>query len=221
MRQSQGKMKERENVWAQLAAHRLCVFHDANNRTFVAPLPEFSSTSALARKSSLSYVRETLLTDLFGIPLALQYDAFGKPHALDIPWTISFSHSLKYLAFSISNNHAVGVDVEAFRPTLEQVAPRVFHASELQCIAAHPRPELARQFLWGAKEAVYKAWGKRELIFREAMRVNQLPDTEGMPFELQFSHRGHARKYTLHPLILPGNEVLVCSTACEILSEPR
>lgn len=196
------------------------MFHDDNSRVLVAPIPRFSFSTAAERKQLLAEFRNQALESIFHQPVRLNHNALGKPSLPDFSLGISFSHSNRYLAIHLASNHKPGIDVEANRPSLSQVAPRVFHDSELNLIGAHAKAQFGRQLLWGAKESVYKSWGKRGLLFKTTMVVEHIPQSAGEPFHLNFNFNEHRRRYTLNSIALPDEELLVFTTHCQILSEP-
>jgi hypothetical protein len=208
-------------LWNRISAHPSCVFQDDDSRVFVAAIPKFSFSSAAERKNELSVLRNQVLESIFHQPVRLNYNPLGKPFLLDFPVGISFSHSNRFLAIHLASKHEPGIDVEANRPSLIQVAPRVFHESELKMIDAHSNPQFGRQLLWGAKESVYKSWGKRQLLFKTSMIVEELPRLSGEPFHLNFSFNEYQRRFSLNSISLDNGELLVFTTSCQILSEPK
>ena len=72
----------------------------------------------------------------------------------------------------------VGIDIEAFRPQLMQVAPRVFTPSELHAVERRntvAERDAIRCLIWAAKEAAWKAFGP-DLAFKTGIEVLTFPD---------------------------------------------
>jgi 4'-phosphopantetheinyl transferase EntD len=62
----------------------------------------------------------------------------------------------------------IGVDIESLRPQIEKIKSKFCRPEELE-FAVTPVQTL---LIWSAKEAMYKAYGKKEIDFREQMRVH-------------------------------------------------
>lgn len=88
----------------------------------------------------------------------------GKPYLVNFPHHISISHSYDYAAVMISLHGPVGVDIEQISGKIARVADRFLIPEELEFI------DRGRYYdhlyaCWGAKEAVYKWYGKGGLPF--------------------------------------------------------
>ncbi len=96
-------------------------------------------------------------------------DQWGKPHLVGSPYEISISHS-KDRAAAIIGEGLVGVDIQALTRQMERVAHRVIQEEKIK--DGDPYTRLLRLHVyWGAKEALYKAYGMRDLDFTHDMRV--------------------------------------------------
>jgi phosphopantetheinyl transferase (holo-ACP synthase) len=96
-------------------------------------------------------------------------DEFGKPYLEYSAYHVSISHSAGMAAAvgSLVNN---GVDIQKIVPKLEAIARRVMRPEELEGI--QPESSLEHlHVLWGAKECLYKAYGRRQLDFREHILI--------------------------------------------------
>jgi phosphopantetheinyl transferase len=96
-------------------------------------------------------------------------DEFGKPYLLNSTLHISLSHSGNKAAVIISPK-PVGIDIQYFTPKIERIERKFMRIEESNCLSAKYRLEHLHVF-WGAKESLYKAYGKRELEFREHIIV--------------------------------------------------
>lgn len=92
-------------------------------------------------------------------------DEFGKPHLENSPYQISISHS-HGLAAVIAAPEAVGIDIQFLVPKIERIAYKFMRPEETACLHPDYRIEHLHVF-WGAKESLYKAYGRRMLDFRE------------------------------------------------------
>jgi 4'-phosphopantetheinyl transferase len=108
------------------------------------------------------------------------YDAHSKPYIKDSSLKISISHSYGLVAVIIDREKETGIDIEIIKPKIERIASKFMSNDELQYIDQAHRIE-ALYVHWCAKEALYKLYGKKELIFRENLLVE--------PFE--YKQEGH------------------------------
>ncbi|GAB3643996.1 4'-phosphopantetheinyl transferase family protein [Spirosoma arcticum] len=114
------------------------------------------------------------LAEMQGLAYAgLQKDAFGKPHLVGLPGSISLSHTGGWAAAVLHRSKPVGIDIEPVRDQFQRVVPRVLSTDEI----AHANGDSARLAVyWCAKEALYKLYGKRNLTFREHLHVEPFAD---------------------------------------------
>lgn len=90
-------------------------------------------------------------------------DEFGKPRLDNSPYHISISHSWN-LAAAIAAPSAVGIDIQRLVGKIGRLAHKFMRPEEMEALQTATRLEHLHVF-WGAKEALYKAYGKRELDF--------------------------------------------------------
>lgn len=97
-------------------------------------------------------------------------DEFGKPHLQPAECQINYSHSQKFLFWGTHSVYRIGVDVETIRPQLLKIKHKFCRPDEFEFI---PNLEEISYLLaiWSAKEAIYKAYGKKEVDFREHMQI--------------------------------------------------
>ena len=92
------------------------------------------------------------------------YDAFGKPHLKDKNY-LSISHSFTFTAIIISKKKPVGIDVEKQRDKIVKIAHKFTPIEEYNTIANHEALVSKLTVVWGAKESLYKIYGKKKLRF--------------------------------------------------------
>ena len=92
------------------------------------------------------------------------YDAFGKPHLKDKNY-LSISHSFTFTAIIISEKKPVGIDVEKQRDKIVKIAHKFTPIEEYNTIANHDALVSKLTIVWGAKESLYKIYGKKKLRF--------------------------------------------------------
>ncbi len=96
-------------------------------------------------------------------------DEYGKPYLEDSPYQISISHSNGWVAI-IAAPAAVGVDVQLVVEKIERIAYKFMREEEMAALSAEYRLENLHVY-WGAKEALYKAYGRREIDFIEHLHI--------------------------------------------------
>lgn len=97
-------------------------------------------------------------------------DEAGKPHLRDSLFHVSISHTVDYAA-AIAHPNPCGVDVQRIVPRIRKIAHKfVGEAEQSQLIPEHELLQL--HLIWSAKEAMYKAFGRRELDFRQHLFVD-------------------------------------------------
>lgn len=121
-----------------------------------------SMKSDLHQKGFLSIrhlLKEIGLTDA-----DLQYDEFGKPH-LDKGRFISITHSFTFTAIIFSYESEVGIDIEKQREKILKIAHKFTPIKEYKTIANVDALISKLTIVWGAKESLYKIYGKKKLLF--------------------------------------------------------
>ena len=117
-----------------------------------------------------------LINETMGSGFTMEYDTFGKPWPINRSGFISLSHSANWVAFCFHPNQPMGIDVETTRPQLAKVAPRILHQSELLILEESQNKQRTLQLFWGGKEALYKAYGKKNLEFSTQLVLSGIED---------------------------------------------
>lgn len=91
-------------------------------------------------------------------------DTFGCPYLVGAPTRISISHS-HHMAAVIVGVQACGIDIQRWDARLLRLAPR-FAAPEERAFLQGQDQQQGLQVLWGAKEALFKAYARGGLDFR-------------------------------------------------------
>ena len=112
-----------------------------------------------------------LLHTLSGRPIRgkLFKDEYGKPYLEDSSFHISLSHS-KDMAAVIASPFVCGIDIQLIVPKIERIAPKFMSQAELKAIVNNPI--LHMHIVWGAKECLYKSYGKRKLDFKKHIFID-------------------------------------------------
>ena len=118
----------------------------------------------------------------------LYKDPAGKPHLRDSHFHISLSHTVNYAA-AIAHPNPCGIDVQRIVPKIERLAPKFVSAAEnIQLKEADKLLQL--HLIWSAKEALYKAYGRRELDFKEHLYVDFQDYQPGKTVAAATLHKG-------------------------------
>ncbi len=104
-----------------------------------------------------------LVHDLTGVPErhALLKDEFGKPFLREMDLHLSISHSRIYAA-AVLSPMVCGIDIQLIIPKIELLAPKFMLPEDMASIEPADKIEYLH-VCWSAKEALYKAYGKREI----------------------------------------------------------
>jgi 4'-phosphopantetheinyl transferase len=92
----------------------------------------------------------------------------NKPSLRDCPFHISLSHTGQYGAAILHQTQKVGIDIEYTKEKIQKIKHKFLSFKELN-EAGHTLEELT--VYWCAKEALYKIYDQRQLIFSEHIRI--------------------------------------------------
>ncbi len=126
----------------------------------------------------------------------IEKDEVGKPRITNCDYHFSVSHTDGWAA-AIIGLSAVGIDVELFTPKIERIKNKFCNQVELT--QNGELKDLVR--IWGAKESMYKAYGKRKVLFAEEMAVD---DKKGV-----LKKNGITHHFDVHSKIYEDEIVLV------------
>lgn len=100
----------------------------------------------------------------------LMYDGFGKPYLKDGKH-ISITHSFTFAAIIISDDTPVGIDIEKRRDKILKIAHKFTPIEAYKSIANHDALVSKLTIVWGAKESLYKIYGKKKLLFLDHIYI--------------------------------------------------
>lgn len=130
----------------------------------------------------------------------LIYDEKGKPHLKDDK-EISITHSFEFTAIIVSDKR-VGIDIEKQREKIKIIAPKFTPVEEYNALG--PKDLIKKlTIVWGAKEALYKLYGKKGLRFYEDIFVHDFNFSAGTT-NAEVNHHGNKTHYTLNFLDFEG-----------------
>ena len=99
-------------------------------------------------------------------------DDHGKPHIVNIQGDISFTHSHSHAAAIYSKTRLVGIDIQIATDKISRIARKFISEAEAGYIDIHDNKLDYHHVLWGAKESLYKAYGRRKVEFRDNLFVD-------------------------------------------------
>ncbi|MBI2279219.1 MAG: 4'-phosphopantetheinyl transferase superfamily protein [Bacteroidetes bacterium] len=97
----------------------------------------------------------------------ISYNGFGKPF-LSNKVEISISHAGDFAVIALNTSKKCGIDIEKISSKVERIKYKFLNVQELEI--AKTLEELT--LFWCAKEALYKLYGDKELIFNEQLFVS-------------------------------------------------
>lgn len=101
------------------------------------------------------------------------YEDSGKPVMTYPPGYISISHSGCFAGVICDAEHPVGIDIEQFRPRIENVACKFLSKEEAEHITDSASRVQHLVTIWAAKEAMYKLMGKSDVEFDHDIRLGR------------------------------------------------
>lgn len=136
-------------------AHRLVLTQEEQEE--VTRLPE---------RSRLDWMATRYLIHLFTGSterVAGAKDVFGRPFHPGVDYHLSLSHT-KGFAAAILSPAATGIDIQCWDHRMHRVAHKFVNEEE-QAWTEGPDQDAYQHVIWGAKESLYKAHGRRQLNF--------------------------------------------------------
>lgn len=97
-------------------------------------------------------------------------DEYGKPHLEGSSYQISLSHSRDMVAV-IASPKKVGIDIQTHVEKISRIAHKFSNTEELKHISSNDYIE-SLHVIWGAKESMYKAYGRKGVDFKKHMSVS-------------------------------------------------
>lgn len=145
-------------------------------RLFLANEMQFHLNKMHPKRRSEWLAGRWLLKEVAGKNAICQKDKFGKPYLKNSTRYISISHSHGLAAVSVGER-SLGIDIQKITPKIRRIAHKFMRPTEADSLENESYLDHLTVY-WSAKEALYKAYGKKELDFRKNILVT--------PFTYQF-----------------------------------
>lgn len=122
-------------------------------------------------------------------------DDFGKPYLVDSSYHISMSHT-KNRAAIIAGPTSVGIDIQTKVSKIERIAHKFISDDEW---SAFPQMSIENMHIfWGAKECLYKAYGRKNLNFKSNIIISPIHfDDSAGSFKGEIKVKQFCQKYDL------------------------
>lgn len=156
----------------------------------------FDTTTIPKKKNDLhlkQWLAVRLLCYEFLNDFEINYAKNGKP-LLTNGLGFSVSHSGNYAAIII-NDTPCGIDIEKVSEKVDRIKHKFLNKAELDDIHSSDHPLRMLTIYWSAKEALYKLYGKKELIFQDQLLISPLKDADLFNGTIQTKKMKHS--YTL------------------------
>lgn len=162
------------------------------------------------RKRSEWLASRELLFRIADLPERVEclYDDFGKPYLAGIEKHISVSHSSSWATAMISPQ-SCGVDIQIYSKTVERISGKFLSVNEINQTDQLSNRLHHLHLLWGAKESMYKAYGKKRLEFRQHIFINSL-DIVSCTGKGEIRYEDIHLPYEIHFRILPEAALVFC-----------
>jgi phosphopantetheinyl transferase len=98
------------------------------------------------------------------------YDCNGKPYLSDSNTFISISHSKGMCALFLSTQ-PVGIDLQVYNSRIKTIENKYLNPSEISLIE---NEEDDLHYFWCAKEAVFKAHGRKKIYLKDHIFITQI-----------------------------------------------
>ena len=141
--------------------------------------PEEGIIEKLSARKKLEWLSSRYLLHLMsGRALRGEFDKdeHGKPHLKDSDYHVSISHSNNYVSV-IASPYLVGIDIQKYVSKISRIRNK-FVSEEEEKFIDESDPTRMLHIIWGAKESLYKAYGKRALDFKKHIHVYLLNGTD-------------------------------------------
>lgn len=186
-----------QKIWTK--EKRLAVWKIEEEESFFInslswPKQEKEHFDSLNKKRRIEWLSSRhLICQLSGIEdtSSIIKDSFGKPYLKDSQINISLSHTNGYVSAFIAPQ-SVGIDVQTVVEKIHRIGHKYLNLEELHAIAPDRLTDILH-LQWGAKESLYKSYGRKQLSYRDHIKI-----------ELSHINRGEEAMADLYPISFSG-----------------
>ncbi len=134
----------------------------------------------------------------------LAKDDAGKPHFEGETPHLSLSHSGNYAAAIVDENNPTGIDIETQGPKILRIEDKFCNADDKSNIRK-THHSLCLLIMWGAKESLYKWYGKKEVDFKKHMTVGPFETGDSGRFSATFHKPGTQQDFIMEYAVFDGH----------------
>ncbi|HWY12181.1 MAG TPA: 4'-phosphopantetheinyl transferase superfamily protein [Bacteroidia bacterium] len=141
-----------------------------NTQLGLLHLPDFIAFTGISAKRELEKKATVfLLQKLFHKEVELSYNTEGKPELHQENCHISISHSHDKLVIICNRSAPTGIDIELIRDKVLKIQDKFLSDDEIR----DAKNNVDKLILyWGAKEAMYKLYSLKEIVFADHLFVH-------------------------------------------------
>ena len=129
--------------------------------------------------------------------IEIAYDEHGKPYLASFPLHISISHTGNYVSIITSKNKIPGIDIETIRDRIVKIADKFINKEEFSFIEEATRIE-QMHVIWGAKECIYKIYGKKGVDFKKNMKISSFNYLKDSYLRAKIEMPTYQKEMTIH-----------------------
>lgn len=155
----------------------------------------FSTIQAIHKKKEWLAARILSAILLKEERVQIRHDAWSKPHFMFIKKHLSVTHSHDLLAVQI-DDHPTGTDIEKLKPVVSRIREKFLSDEELLNIKKENELDVLTLY-WCTKESLYKVYGKKELRFKEHLRVEPFDLSRDKKISASIEHPLFRKKFEL------------------------
>ena len=175
------------------------------------PTDELEEISYIKSESlrKQKYAVRALLDAMFEEKVYLSHHDNGKPYIENCVTNISITHTEKYVAMILNDNHEVGIDIESLARDFSVVEKKALSEDEIDDLEEDSSRNEQLAIYWCAKEAICKMLGQYHVNFAEQIEVDRFRPRDDGELEATFIDKdGYEEDYELSYMTF-DNHVLV------------
>lgn len=163
-----------------------------------AEIATFNSFKSVYRKREWLTTR-VLLKKLRTDPKnsTIVYDLNGKPQLHNSEFSISISHTKDFVSVLLSKYVSAGIDLETIQPRIEKISKRFISKQEEMAYDENNKLDYMH-VIWGAKEVLFKIYGKGELNFLENLSAEKFQLKEKGVLKGSITKSGFKKEYEIN-----------------------
>jgi phosphopantetheinyl transferase len=150
------------------------------------------------------YLACRVLAKSFYPELIISKDEKGKPHFNNSTVHFSWSHSGNYAAAIFNTEESTGIDIETVQPRILKIEDKFCNTTDKQHIHRTRHVE-SLLLIWGAKESMFKHYGKKEVDFKKHMSISAFDIAEEGRFTAKFHKDDEKAEFLCEYSIFDGH----------------